>query len=136
MAMGIEVCRFIRNTIFSTSIKTLACLNRMTIKNIESDKSSFRALLETWVYSELLKMCTQQNEPWSIYYYRDIDQVKVDFIPENHAHKIIGIDVKASQTILNQDFRGLRKLAYLEELKNCQQKNPSVFLNILSTSIC
>jgi hypothetical protein len=51
----------------------------MTIESIESDKSSFRALLETWVYSELLKMCTQQNEPWNIYYYRDIYQVEVDF---------------------------------------------------------
>lgn len=93
----------------------LACLNRMTIESIESDKSSFGALLETWVYSELLKMCTQQNEPWNIYYYRDKDQVEVDFILENHAHKIIGIEVKASQTILNQDFRGLRKLASLAD---------------------
>ncbi|MDP3559795.1 MAG: DUF4143 domain-containing protein [Legionellaceae bacterium] len=49
------------------------------------------------------------------YYYRDKDQVEVDFILENHARKIIGIEVKASQTILNQDFRGLRKLASLTD---------------------
>jgi len=93
----------------------LACLNRINIESIENNKSSFGALLETWVYSELLKMCAQQNEPWNIYYYRDKDQVEVDFILENHAHKIIGIEVKASQTILNQDFRGLRKLANLAD---------------------
>lgn len=93
----------------------LACLNRFTIESIENDKSSFGALLETWVYSELLKMCTLANEPWNIYYYRDKDQVEVDFILENHARKIIGIEVKASQTILNQDFRGLRKLASLAD---------------------
>lgn len=93
----------------------LACLNRVTIESIEKDKSSFGALLETWVYSELLKMCTRANEPWNIYYYRDKDQVEVDFILENHARKIIGIEVKASQTILNQDFRGLRKLASLAD---------------------
>ena len=93
----------------------LACLNRINIESIENNKSSFGALLETWVYSELLKMCAQQNEPWNIYYYRDKDQVEVDFILENHAHKIIGIEVKASQTILNQDFRGLRKLASLAD---------------------
>lgn len=93
----------------------LACLNRITIESIEKDKSSFGALLETWVYSELLKMCALQNESWNIYYYRDKDQVEVDFILENHAQKIIGIEVKASQTILNQDFRGLRKLASLAD---------------------
>lgn len=93
----------------------LACLNRVTMESIEKDKSSFGALLETWVYSELLKMCTLANEPWNIYYYRDKDLVEVDFILENHARKIIGIEVKASQTILNQDFRGLRKLASLAD---------------------
>lgn len=60
-------------------------------------------------------MCTQADEPWNIYYYRDKDQVEVDFILENHARKIIGIEVKASQTIVNQDFRGLRKLAGLAD---------------------
>lgn len=40
---------------------------------------------------------------------------KGDFILENHARKIIGIEVKASQTILNQDFRSLRKLASLAD---------------------
>lgn len=91
----------------------LACLNRMTIESVNTDKSSFGSLLETWVYGELLKMCTNNDEPWNIYYYRDKDQVEVDFILENHARKVIGIEVKAGQTIFNQDFRGLRKLATL-----------------------
>ncbi len=60
-------------------------------------------------------MCTISNEPWNIYYYRDKDQVEVDFILENHARKIIGIEVKVSHTILNHDFRGLRKLASLAD---------------------
>lgn len=91
----------------------LACLNRMTIESVNTDKSSFGSLLETWVYGELLKMCTNNDEPWNIYYYRDKDQVEVDFILENHARKVIGIEVKAGQTIFNQDFRGFRKLATL-----------------------
>lgn len=95
----------------------LACLNRVTIKSIETDKSSFGALLETWVYSELLKMINMADEPWSIYYYRDKDQVEVDFILENNVGEIIGIEVKASHTIINQDFRGLRKLASLADEK-------------------
>jgi uncharacterized protein len=93
----------------------LACLNRITPGSIATDNSTLGVLLETWVYSELLKMCTLADEPWNIYYYRDKDQVEVDFILENHARKIIGIEVKANRTIFNQDFRGLRKLATLTE---------------------
>lgn len=93
----------------------LASLNRITKESIETDKSAFGALLETWVYSELLKTTTLTEEPWTIYYYRDKDQVEVDFILENHARQVIGIEVKASQTIVNQDFRGLRKLAALTD---------------------
>jgi len=93
----------------------LACLNRITLESIETDKSDFGALLETWVYSELLKTITMADEPWNIYYYRDKDQVEVDFVLENHNRKMIGIEVKASSTVFNQDFRGLRKLAALSD---------------------
>lgn len=93
----------------------LACLNRITIKNLQTDKSNFGALLETWVYGELLKTINSADEPWNIYYYRDKDQVEVDFVLESHERKIIGIEVKASSTIFNQDFRGLRKLASLTD---------------------
>lgn len=89
----------------------LACLNRTTMGSFATDKTVFGALLETWVYGELLKTMTMTEDPWNIYYYRDKDKVEVDFVLENHARKIIGVEVKASQTVSNQDFRGLRKLA-------------------------
>lgn len=91
----------------------LACLNQITSKRIQADQSLIGALLETWVYSELLKTITAVDEPWDIFHYRDKDQVEVDFVLENNERKIIGIEVKASSTIFNQDFRGLRKLASL-----------------------
>jgi len=93
----------------------LACLNRITLERIQADKSAFGALLETWVYGELLKTITIAEEPWEIFHYRDKDQVEVDFVLENHEGKIIGVEVKASSTILTQDFRGLRKLASLAD---------------------
>ncbi len=91
----------------------LACLNRVAIEKLQTDKSYFGALLETWVYGELLKTINVSDGSWSIYYYRDKDQVEVDFVLENNERRIIGIEVKASSTIFNQDFRGLRKLASL-----------------------
>jgi predicted AAA+ superfamily ATPase len=91
----------------------LASLKRMTQDSIAANKSSFGAILETWVYDELLKLCNITEESWNIYYYRDKEQVEVDFILENYAHQIIGIEVKASHTIFSKDFRGLRKVANL-----------------------
>lgn len=91
----------------------LACLNQITIEKLQIDKSNFGAILETWVYSELLKTSNIVEEPWGVFHYRDKDQVEVDFVLENNEHKIIGIEVKASSTVFNQDFRGLKKLASL-----------------------
>lgn len=76
-------------------------LNRITIENIEKDKSPFGALLGTWVYGELLKTISLANDSWNIYYYRDKDKTEVDFVLENYAHQIIGIEVKASSTLFN-----------------------------------
>jgi uncharacterized protein len=91
----------------------MACLTRLTKERIEADPSVFGALLETWVYGELLKEISLREESWTLYYYRDKDQVEVDFVLENERSQVIGIEVKASQTIFNQDFKGLRKLATL-----------------------
>lgn len=91
----------------------LACLTQLNIDRIYADPTIFGALLETWVYSELLKITTLAEEPWEIFHYRDKDQTEVDFILENHEHKLIGIEVKASSTVFNHDFRGLKKLALL-----------------------
>ena len=65
------------------------------------------------MYGELLKTISITPEPWDIFHYRDKDQMEVDFVLENPERKIIGIEVKASSTIFNHDFRGLRKLATL-----------------------
>jgi predicted AAA+ superfamily ATPase len=92
----------------------LAALSRCTSEGLQRDRSLLGPLLETWVYGELLKAMTiSEDESWDIYYYRDKDQVEVDFVLENHARKVIGIEVKASSTVAHQDFRGLRKLASL-----------------------
>lgn len=91
----------------------LASLNRITLERINKNSSLAGALLETWVYSELLKSINYEDESWDIFHYRDKDQIEVDFVLENSANKIIGIEVKASSTVFNQDFRGLRKLSSL-----------------------
>lgn len=91
----------------------LASLNRITKEKLDSYYSISGPLLETWVYSELLKIINLKQEDWNIFHYRDKDQVEVDFVLENSDNKVIGIEVKASSTVRSQDFKGLRKLASL-----------------------
>lgn len=91
----------------------LAALTRCNTESLQTDRALLGPLIETWVYAELLKAITISEDSWSIYYYRDKDQVEVDFVLENHARKVVGIEVKASTTVSNQDFRGLKKLASL-----------------------
>lgn len=91
----------------------LACLNRITLARMESEPTLKGPLLETWVYSELLKAIAITSEPWDIFHYRDKDQTEVDFVLETPERKIIGIEVKANKTVFNHDFNGLRKLATL-----------------------
>ena len=46
----------------------------------------------------------------SFFHYRDKDQVEVDFVIENEAGDVVGIEVKAAATVVASDFRGLERL--------------------------
>ena len=91
----------------------MACLKHMNLERIQNDRALAGALLETWVFGELLKTINQEDNSWNIFHYRDKDQIEIDFILENEANQLIGIEVKASNTIFSHDFRGLRKLSAL-----------------------
>ncbi len=51
------------------------------------------------------------DEACSLYHYRDKDQDEVDIVADDAAGAWVGIEVKASATVTNADFKGLRKLA-------------------------
>jgi hypothetical protein len=46
-----------------------------------------------------------------LYHYRDKDQDEVDLVIETRSGALVGIEVKASATVIAGDFKGLRKLA-------------------------
>ena len=91
----------------------LASLRGLTADTLKRDRSLFGALLETFVYAELLKHTTWAEADYQILYYRDSDQNEVDFVVENRAGEIIGIEVKAAATLTEKDLRGLKRLAVL-----------------------
>jgi predicted AAA+ superfamily ATPase len=68
-------------------------------------------LLETFVFSEVLKQASWFGESCALYHYRDKDQDEVDRVIETGSSALVGIEVKASATVNAGDFKGLRKLA-------------------------
>lgn len=91
----------------------LAALRGLTVDTLQRDRSLFGALLETFVYAELLKHTTWAEADYQILYYRDADQYEVDFVVENRAGELVGVEVKASATITEKDLRGLKRLQVL-----------------------
>lgn len=68
------------------------------------------ALLENFVLGELARQLTWSETFASLYHYRDRDQYEVDAVLEDHTGRVVGIEVKAAETVRTDDFRGLRLL--------------------------
>jgi predicted AAA+ superfamily ATPase len=89
-------------------LSTLIGLNK---QEILIDRSRFGNVLESFVYSEILKHITTSNEDYQVMFYRDLEKVEVDFVLENARSQVVGIEVKATATVKDTHFKGLKKLA-------------------------
>ena len=89
----------------------LGTLLAATAERVARDRSIFGTLLETFVFSEVLKQASWFGENCALYHYRDKEQDEVDLVIETGSGALVGIEVKASATVNAGDFKGLRKLA-------------------------
>jgi len=76
-------------------------INNVDELNLSNHKED---VVETFVYSELLKHISYSVTQPKIYHYRTNDKKEIDFIIEK-ADKIIAIEVKSSQTIKKEAFK-------------------------------
>lgn len=91
----------------------LAATGAITAERISAERSLFGPVLETFAFAELQRLAAFHDDAIRFSFYRDKDQVEVDFVLENDAGDMIGIEVKAAATVAPADFKGLRKLAQL-----------------------
>jgi len=89
----------------------LSALKGLTPERIAAERSTFGAVLETFVFSEVLKLTGWSEDRFFLSHFRDKDQNEVDIVLENRAGQIAGLEIKAAATVRNEDFSGLRKLA-------------------------
>lgn len=77
---------------------------------LAADRSLLGQLLETFVFQELRRQATWQDDPLTFFHFRDKDGAEVDLVIERGARDLAGVEVKASATVTAADFRGLRRL--------------------------
>lgn len=88
----------------------LACtLLGLDAKKLWKDRAVLGRLLETFVYQELRRHASWQEESIIFSHFRDKDKVEIDVVLESRG-RVAGVEVKAAATVTNDDFKGLRKL--------------------------
>jgi uncharacterized protein len=68
-------------------------------------------LVETFVYSELIKHASSSEERVEIYHYRDQQKKEVDFVIESHSGDIVALEIKSGSNLKKEHFKGLVALA-------------------------
>jgi predicted AAA+ superfamily ATPase len=67
-------------------------------------------LLENFALGEIARQLTWSQTFARLYHYRDRDQHEVDGVIEDNAGHVVGVEIKAAETVRAEDFRGLRLL--------------------------
>jgi predicted AAA+ superfamily ATPase len=89
----------------------LAAIRGLTFERVRKDRDLVGSLLETFVFSEILKLISGSDMRLSVHHFRDQEMREVDLVLERDDGMIVGLEVKASATVRSGDFRGLRTLA-------------------------
>jgi uncharacterized protein len=88
----------------------LACaLLGLDAESLWENRALFGRLLETFVYQELRRQASWQEDGLTFNHFRDKDQAEVDVILESRG-RLAGVEVKAGATVTAADFKGMHKL--------------------------
>lgn len=88
----------------------VAHLQGMTATRLLADPDRLGPLLEAFVIEELRRQSTWRTAAPGLFHYRDASGHEVDAVLEQRDGSIVGIEVKASATVVPADTRGLRTL--------------------------
>lgn len=87
-----------------------AHLQGRTVKRLLRDDTALGPLLENFVLGELARQLGWAETRADLRHFRTRDGVEVDAVLEAADGRIVGIEVKAGETVRTEDFRGLRHL--------------------------
>jgi predicted AAA+ superfamily ATPase len=84
-----------------------------TVERLKADRILLGHLLEGFVVLECQKQRTWSKTSVMLYHFRTQVGEEVDLVLENKSGELVGIEIKAAQTVTEKDFRGLKVLAEL-----------------------
>ena len=86
----------------------------LNLEDIEKSKPDlFGHVLENYVATELMKLLTFSNVRAKLLHFRTSDGKEVDFVLEKQDGSVFAIEVKKSESVNIQDFKGIQALAEL-----------------------
>jgi uncharacterized protein len=88
----------------------LAALRDVVPLRVKDERGLFGPILESFVFSELLKLASWSGMRLSFSHFRDKEKHEVDIVVEDNRGRVVGIEVKAGATATSYDFKGLRQL--------------------------
>ncbi|MDR1229506.1 MAG: ATP-binding protein [Azoarcus sp.] len=91
----------------------LAAQLAITLAMLVARPARFGMLLESFVYGEILKHANTAEGGYQVMFYRDHYQREVDFVIENAAGQVVGVEVKAAASLSVKDFDGLKHFAQI-----------------------
>lgn len=95
-----------------------AHLQRVDVERITTtDPTLVGPLIENFVAMELVKQLGWRAASAHLYHFRSVAGEEVDLVLERGDGRVVGIEVKASATVGERDFRGLRALASVTRRK-------------------
>ena len=96
--------------IYLNDTRLLCYLLGINQAHILDKRSIFGRMLENFVVMELKKQQTWANTRTSMFYYRTHTGEEIDIVLEAFGGRKVAIEVKATQTVSDKDFRHLRAL--------------------------
>ena len=90
-----------------------AHLQGRTARRLLRDDAALGPLLENFVLGELGRQLGWATEQATLHHFRTRDGVEVDAVLQAGDGRVVGVEVKAAETVRDEDFRGLRALRAL-----------------------
>jgi len=93
-------------------------LNVDVKSSMEGKNEYLGGLVETFIYSELIKHASYSDENVEIFHFRNSFNQEVDFVLESNTGDVVALEIKSGSTIKKEHFKGLVAIAKTIKNKN------------------
>ena len=107
--------------LFMTDTGMMTSILNWRMDEVRLNGEKHGKLIETFVFNQLAAILDAQADDFSLYHYRDREKREIDFVIENEAGELLGIEVKAGSAV---DKRAFKHLTWFK--KNMAKDQPFV----------